>query len=144
MNVKDENSYMAYLDAIKSRGRLANPFFCLMEIDPVSFEDGKARLAMTVRPDMLNGEGWLQGGMYSALADEAMALAIYTLLKPGEMIATISGTTTFMRGVRSGLIYADATVIKKGRQIIVVDAVVSEKDGDHALARCNSTFIMRQ
>ena len=71
---------MSYLNEVKKHGQKANPFFCLMGIEPVSFGDGKARLSMVIRDDMKNGEGWLQGGMYTALGDEAIALAIYTLL----------------------------------------------------------------
>ena len=46
-------------------------------------DTGKATLKMTVRPDMYNGVGWLQGGMLAAIADEAMALALYTVLAKG-------------------------------------------------------------
>ncbi len=134
---------MSYLDEISRRGRDANPFFSLMGIEPVSWNEGRARLSMAVRPDMLNGEGWLQGGMYTALADEAMALAIYTLLAEGEQIATISCTTTFIRGVRDGVIEAGAFVIRKGRQIIVVEAVVTAQTGGNELARCSATFMIR-
>lgn len=36
---------------------------------------GYARMAMTVRPDMLNGHGTAHGGMIFALADSAFAIA---------------------------------------------------------------------
>ena len=67
---------MSYLDKIRKNGRYVNPFFCLMGIEVVNVEAGRAVLSMEVRDDMLNGVGWLQGGMLAALADEAMALAI--------------------------------------------------------------------
>lgn len=136
---------MSYLDEIEQAGRNANPFFCLMGIEPVSWGEGKARLEMMVRSDMTNGEGWLQGGMYTALADEAMALAIYTLLEKGEMIATISFTTHFMRGVRAGdTIFAAASVIRRGRQIIFTEAVILGTDARTELARCSASFTVRQ
>ena len=97
---------MSYLEKIKNEGRRANPFFCLMGIDVVSVEAGKAVLRMEVRPDMCNGVGWLQGGMFTALADEAMALALYPVLSPHEGIATISESTSFIRGVRDGVVLA--------------------------------------
>lgn len=80
---------MGYLEEIKLRGRAANAFFLLMDIDVDSFGGGRAELSMNLRPDMLNGVGWLQGGLYTALCDEAMALALYTSLEEGERIATI-------------------------------------------------------
>ncbi|MDD1729588.1 MAG: PaaI family thioesterase [Methanospirillum sp.] len=135
---------MSYLDAISESGQHANPFFCLMGIFPKTWGDGRATLEMTVRPDMTNGEGWLQGGMYTALVDEAMALAIYTLLEEGQMIATISCNTTFLRGVRAGeTILAESNVIRKGRQIIFAEGTVLSEDGKAELARCSASFIVR-
>jgi len=135
---------MSYLDEIQKSGQKANPFFCLMGIEPKTWGEGRASLVMTVRPDMTNGEGWLQGGMYTSLIDEAMALAIYTLLEEGQMIATISCTTTFLRGVRAGdEIRADASVIRKGRQIIFTEGTVLSADGKTELARCSASFTVR-
>ena len=54
---------MDYLNQIRLKGRDANPFFVLMGIQLGSYGEGRAELRMQVRPDMLNGAGWLQGGM---------------------------------------------------------------------------------
>jgi acyl-CoA thioesterase len=132
---------MNYLEKIHAEGRSANPFFCLMGIDVVSFDQGKAVLKMTVRPDMYNGVGWLQGGMLAAIADEAMALALYTLLAGNEGIATISESTSFIRGVREGTILAEAQVIRKGRRVAFVESIVRLDDaGKTILARSTASF----
>ena len=68
---------MNYLERIRSMGRDANPFFRLMGIEVEQAGDGQGVISMKVRPDMLNGEGWLQGGIFTALADEAIVLGIY-------------------------------------------------------------------
>jgi len=120
---------MGYLEEIKSRGREANPFFVLMGIDVESFGNGKAMLSMSVRQDMLNGVGWLQGGLYAALCDEAMALALYTVLEERERIATISENTSYLQGVRSGKICAEAQVIRKGRQVAFTQGCVKDAEG---------------
>lgn len=120
---------MGYLEEINKRGRAANPFFGLMGIDVESFGDGKAALSMEVRQDMLNGVGWLQGGIYVALCDEAMALALYTVLEEGESIATISENTSYLRGIRSGRVYADAHVIRKGRHVAFTQGCVKDAEG---------------
>lgn len=133
---------MNYRERIKRDGRAANPFFCLMGIDIVSAGDGKAELAMQVRPDMHNGVGWLQGGMLVALADEAMALAIYTQLADGEGIATISESTSFLRGVREGSITAEGRVIRKGRRVAFCEAEVwADNGGERSLlSRTSAAF----
>jgi uncharacterized protein (TIGR00369 family) len=113
-----------YLDRIRNEGSRANPFFCQMGIEVVSANEGNAVLQMAVRPDMHNGVGWLQGGLLVALADEAMALAIYTQLLEGEGIATISESTSFLKGVREGIVVAEGRVIRKGRRVAFCEAEV--------------------
>lgn len=123
----------SYLDRIRSEGRGANPFFCLMGIDVVKADPGVAELRMEIRPDMHNGVGWLQGGMYTALADEAIALALYPLLQYGEGIATISESTTFFKGAREGVLFAEGRVIKKGRRVAFAEGFVRAEDQDASL-----------
>jgi acyl-CoA thioesterase len=132
---------MSYLEKIKDRGRQANPFFCLMGIEVVSVGQGNAVLRMEVRPDMLNGVGWLQGGIFTALADEAMALALYSLLSPKEGIATISESTSFIRGVRDGVLTAEGRVIKKGRRVAFAEGDVTPDQKEKGiLARTSAAF----
>jgi len=132
---------MSYLEKIKQEGRLANPFFCLMGIEVVSAEQGKAVLKMEVRPDMHNGVGWLQGGMLAAIADEAMALAIYPMLGPGEGIATISESTSFIKGVKNGFIMAEGRVIRKGRRVAFTESEVFLHGTDRTiLSRTSAAF----
>ena len=71
---------------------------------------------MPIRPDMLNGEEFLQGGLFTALADEAMVLAIYPLLGPEERIATISECTTFLSGAQRGVLVGTGQGDQKGQE----------------------------
>ena len=130
---------MSYIEEIERRGRDANPFFRLMGIDIGDYGDGRAELYMTVRPDMHNGVGWLQGGLYTALCDEAMALALFTVLDTEAAIATISQGTSFLQGVRSGRISAAGEVVKSGRSVAFMRGRVSSEAGD-ALAECTASF----
>jgi acyl-CoA thioesterase len=132
---------MSYLEKIKKEGRRANPFFCLAGIDIVKAEPGSAVLTMEVRPDLHNGVGWLQGGMLVAIADEAMALALYPLLEKNEGIATIAESTSFIKGIRKGTIHAEARVIKKGRRVAFMEAEVWVNDGEKTLlSRTTASF----
>ena len=62
---------MSYIEDIRTLGRDANPFFRLMGINLGPLGKGVAELSMQVRPDMLNGVGWLQGGLFTALCDRS-------------------------------------------------------------------------
>jgi acyl-CoA thioesterase len=132
---------MNYLDRIKASGRDANPFFRLMGIEVVSLTAGGATIRMKIRDDMLNGENFLQGGMFTALADEAMVLAIYSVLEKSQTLATISESTSFMRGAGPGtVIAAEGTVIKKGRRIAFAEGIVRIDGGEDILSRTGAAF----
>jgi len=132
---------MSYLEKIRKKEREANPFFSLMGIDVVRVEAGRAVLRMEIRPDMYNGMGWLQGGMFTALADEAMALALYPVLSRNEGIATISESTSFIKGAREGVLIAEGRVIKKGRRIAFAEGDVRADDLEKTLlARTSAAF----
>jgi uncharacterized protein (TIGR00369 family) len=107
----------------------------------VSVEPGKAVLNMQVRPDMQNGVGWLQGGILAAVADEAMALALYPLLSTTEGIATISESTSFIRGIQEGFIIAEGRVIRKGRRVAFAEGeVFIDNDEKTMLSRTSAAF----
>jgi len=131
---------MDYLNRIRIKGRDANPFFVLMGIQLGPYGEGRAELRMQVRPDMLNGAGWLQGGIYTALCDEAMALALFTVLEEEERIATISENTTFLQGARSGEITALGKVTKKTRNVAFTDGVVKRSDDGAILSQTTESF----
>lgn len=131
---------MSYLANIQTLGRDANPFFRLMGIELGPYGDGEATLFMPVRADMLNGVGWLQGGLFTALCDEAMALALFTVLGEGTGIATISESTSFLEGIRTGRITAIGRVVKKGRRIAFVEGIVTDSDNGTVLTQTQASF----
>jgi len=133
------------LDRVRKEGRDANPFFGLMGITVAAIDSEKAVLCMAVRPDMLNGEGWLQGGIFCALADEAMVLAIYPLLSADEAIATITETTTFQEGAKGGVLFALGWVVRKGKRVIFAEGEVrSGSESGPILSRSTATFIVNK
>ncbi len=131
---------MDYLEEIRKKGRKANPFFILMGIDVDSIGNGNAQLSMSIRPDMLNGLGWLQGGLYTALSDEAMALALFTVIEKGKRIATISESTSYLQGIKEGKIAASGKVIKEGRNVSFVEGHVWKYDSKELLSQTNASF----
>ena len=132
---------MSYFEEIQKRGRDVNPFFRMMGIDVVSIGEGTALLSMKVRPDMHNGVGWMQGGIFTAMADEAMALALYTVISPDERIATISETTSFLKGAKDEVLIATGRVVRKGRRVAFTESEVRKGSaGGEILARCAAAF----
>jgi uncharacterized protein (TIGR00369 family) len=134
--------YMSYIEDIKSKGSAANPYFGLMGINVQDFGNGEAKLSMNVREEMLNGAGWLQGGVYVSLADEAMALAIFTFLEDGKGIATVSESTDYYKGLNSGVLTAKARIIKRTRKLIFAEGVTCSEDGSTVYSRTSASFLI--
>jgi acyl-CoA thioesterase len=132
---------MSYFEDIRAKGRDANPFFRLMGIDIGEIGKGEVTLTMEVRADMQNGEGRMQGGIFTALAGEAMVLALSSLMLQEESLATISESTTFLKGARDGLLVATGRVVRKGRRVAFAESEVrmGGTTGD-ILARCTAAF----
>ncbi|MDD1657152.1 MAG: PaaI family thioesterase [Methanomicrobiales archaeon] len=132
---------MSYFEDIRAKGRDANPFFRLMGINIGKIGEGEATLTMEVRPDMENSEGWMQGGIFTALADEAMVLALSAQMRPEEGLATISESTTFLKGARDGLLVATGRVVRKGRRVAFAESEVRMGSATgEILARCTAAF----
>ena len=119
----------SYLDRLRAGDENANPFFGMLGVRVDRVDGGTGELSVEVRPGFCNGEGWVQGGLYTALADEAIVLAIYQALGEGESIATITESTSFLRGVNAGRLRAVGRVVKRGRRVIFGEGQVFEGEG---------------
>ncbi len=119
----------SYLDRLRAEGEGANPFFAMTGTKVVRMDGGVGELSVAVGPGFCNGEGWVQGGLYAALADEAIVLAIYQTLGEGETIATITESTSFLRGVNAGSLRAVGRVVKRGRRVIFGEGQVFDEAG---------------
>lgn len=75
-----------------------------------------------------------------ALADETIAHAIMTVIKPGTGLTTIELKSNFLAPVRDGELTAEATVFKRGRTLIIGDCLVMNGD-DKEVLRCSATFL---
>ncbi len=119
----------SYLDRLRAEGEGANPFFAMTGTKVMRMDGGIGELSVEVGPGFCNGEGWVQGGLYAALADEAIVLAIYQTLGEDETIATITESTSFLRGVNAGSLRVVGRVVKRGRRVIFGEGQVFDGAG---------------
>lgn len=134
-----------YAEKIAAIGSAANPTFMTLGITPVSWGDNRAVLKMTITDKFHNGVGFLQGGFYVILADEAIALAILTELDADQGTTTISETTEFLRSAKEGEIFAVARINRKGRRIVFAEAEVrrGSEDGE-ILSKTTTSYLVTQ
>ncbi len=134
-----------YAEKIAAIGSAANPTFMTLGITPVSWGNNQAVLKMTITDKFHNGVGFLQGGFYVILADEAIALAILAELAPDQGTTTISETTEFIRSAKEGEIFAVARINRKGRRIVFAEAEVrrGSEDGE-ILSKTTTSYLVTQ
>ncbi len=124
------------------RARLAaNPFIKFVGIEAPQLGRGYARFVLPFKPELANSIGLLQGGVIAALADEAVAFALYSLVKEGETINTVEMKINFLGAVQAGTepVVAEARIAKRGRTISLGEFEVHQ--GDRLVAKGLCTYI---
>lgn len=90
-------------------------------------DEVRGRLAWS--PERCTAGGVLHGGALMALADSLGGICAFLNLPSGAQTATISSTTAFMRGVRTGEVSAIAHPLHTGRTVIVVQTDLTDEAG---------------
>jgi len=122
------------------RARLAaNPFIKFVGIQVPQLGRGYARFVLPFKPDLANSIGLLQGGVIAALADEAVAFALYSLVKEGETFNTVEMKINFLGAVQEGEVTAEAHIAKRGRTISLGEFEV--RQGERLVAKGLCTYI---
>ncbi len=102
-------------------------------------EGGRAVLRMRVTAKHKQVHRVVHGGILAALADTAGGLASYTVVPRGTRMATVEMKINYLEAVDRGVLVAEARVLRKGRNFIVVDCDVVDADGRLA-AKALMTF----
>ncbi|GAA1931383.1 hydroxyphenylacetyl-CoA thioesterase PaaI [Nocardioides lentus] len=104
----------------------------LLDIELLLVSPGRARLAMTVRGDMVNGWGLCQGGLVSTLADSAFAVACNT---HGEVTVAAGFDVSFLESGRLGdRLVADAREVARRGRSGIYDVTVTRSADEAVLA----------
>ena len=106
---------------------------------------GSARCVIETTPMTASGAGGgVHGGVLAAVLDMVMLEAIIPMIGPGEQAAgTADLNITYMRPALGARIYADATVIKKGRSLAVVEVEITDGEG-RLCAKGRTLYALRQ
>lgn len=123
-------------ELISNRQKLA-PVARLVDAHIEAVDPGRVRVRYAVKPEFMHPGRAVQGGIVTAYADMAMALAAHTLCAEGEFLATSQLSISFLVPVTRGPVFGEGTVVKRGRSTFFMEAVVKDSDGIE-LARATS------
>ena len=112
-----------------------------IELDAADTAEVRGRLAWSA--ERCTAGGVMHGGALMALADSLGGICAFLNLPEGAQTTTISSSTTFMRGVRSGEVTAVARPLHAGRTVIVVQTDLVDDEG-RRVAQVTQTQAVRQ
>jgi uncharacterized protein (TIGR00369 family) len=115
-------------------------FYRWAGVEVVDASPGVVEIAFEAKPQHLNLQGLVHGGILATLGDTAMGLAVRTVLEPGRRHVTVQLGVEFLSPGRPGSrITARGRSIKIGTQLGFAEADVLNADG-RLLARAHSTL----
>ena len=129
----------AFVEA--GRGRLPG----LLGIEILEIDEGRVRMRLPLRPELLAPNGYLHAGTVVGLADSACGYGCIASLPEGATgFTTIELKTNFLATVLEGTLFAESRRVHGGRTTQVWDATVREQDGKMlALFRCTQLLLYR-
>ena len=108
------------------------PLQRLLGITLVERRRGFGRICLTRTSDTPRGIGGsVHGGVLAAMVDAAMLVAVFSDPRPDQQAAgTADLGITYLRPAHGLRVFADATVVKHGRQLAVIEVVITDDEGD--------------
>jgi len=101
-------------------------------------EPGRVVLELVAGPQHRHGEGVVQGGVITQIADAAMGMSLATLQDDGMWNTTIELKINFLRPVVEGRLRAIGRVVEMRQTLLFSEADVVD-DRDRLVARASST-----
>ena len=103
-----------------------NPLAQLLDVEFLeASRDGNVLISMRLSRDYLQAGAALQGGSLVMIADFAMAFSALCTIAADRNVASVSLSTSFLRGGEPGRLFAAGTIARSGRRIIHAEAVVA-------------------
>ncbi len=122
----------------------ANPFHKMLGISLVERRAGYGRIKLRRTEQTPAGIGGsVHGGVLASMVDIAMLVAMFAEMREGEVPAgTAELSISYLRPAMAEDVYATARVIKRGRQLSLVEVDITDED-ETLLARGRTLYAFR-
>ena len=121
-----------------------NPYHKMLAITLVERRAGFGKIVLRKNSSTPSGIGGsVHGGVLASMVDIAMLVAMFAEMRDGEVPAgTAELSITYLRPAQGENIYATARVIKRGRQLSMVEVDITD-DEDQLCARGRTLYAFR-
>ena len=103
---------------------------------------GDCEIALEINDNLVQAYGMVHGGIYCTLIDTVLGTAVRSAYQHDIGPLTIDLNVSFLRPAGKGRIYSSASIVKKGRQIVVGVADVFDAER-RQLAAGRGSFALR-
>jgi uncharacterized protein (TIGR00369 family) len=126
------------------RGFRDAPFVAQVGIALERLGPGWCEARLDLEPRHLQQNGVAHAGVIATLADHCAGAAASTQLAPGEHVVSAEFKINLLRGAQGERLHCRADVLKPGRNLSVVEAVVfAERAGQREMvAKLNATMVI--
>ncbi len=135
-----DNTILAFLKTLQGK-RLTDspsPVGRWLNGKLLAIEPGKATIEYTVRNEMANPLGTLQGGVFATMMDDTLGVAVYSLGKD-KLYVAVNFYLDYLEGFKVGeKAIVEANILREGNTILNVDLKVTNQEGKTAATgKCN-------
>ncbi len=114
------------------------PVAAFLGLKLLELSEGYARVAMKMRPEYVNFNGMIFGGIVAAAADQAFAYATNSAITPN---VAVQFNIQFISAVAADdELIAECRVLKSGKRVCVSEMTVTNREGK-LIAKASGTTI---
>jgi len=122
-----EQNDPAILDRLQRK--MTVPLFRDLDFALTAAGEGWAEITLNVAPRHFNPNGVLHGGMWTMIADSAMAAAIHSMIPAEDMSATMQMDIRWLRPAPGDRLRVVGRVLRRGRRAWHTTAELFEEEG---------------
>jgi uncharacterized protein (TIGR00369 family) len=139
--VETEEQEERFREIVEDRTK-NSPFYTHIGMKIVGLGPGESRMRITVEDFLRNAGGIVHGGAIASLADASAGVALATLVPGGsKRVITLEQKINFMAAAWEGNLHGTGRVLRKGKEIGVVEAEVRDDKGT-LVAKSMATFLI--
>ena len=114
------------------------PVAAFLNMKLVELSPGHARVSMAMKPEYINFNGMIFGGIISAVVDQAFAYATNSVITPN--VASQLNIHFIASAAAGDTLTAECNVVKSGRRVCISEMRVTDQNG-RVIAICTGTTI---
>jgi len=125
------------IEKLRELGK-TEPIASFLGLQLIELSPGHARVAMDMKPEYINFNGMVFGGIISAVADQAFAYATNSVITPN--VASQFNIHFIASAAAGDRLTAECNVMKSGKRVCISEIKVTNQQGA-VIAMCTGTTI---